>query len=103
MEKFSLCPRAVYNISQLGKCGRIIFNSLRLLSYVMRGNKMILERVQAVVNEISQEFHHRFADKATLIWFGSWVKGTAIQQSDIDLAIEHHGKLTQKKMEYYYE
>jgi len=59
---------------------------------------MILERVQAIVNGISQEFHHRFADKATLIWFGSWVKGTAYQQSDIDLAIEHHGKLTKKEI-----
>jgi predicted nucleotidyltransferase len=59
---------------------------------------MILERVQAIVNEISQEFHHRFADKGTLIWFGSWVKGPAIRQSDIDLAIEHHGKLTQKEI-----
>jgi predicted nucleotidyltransferase len=59
---------------------------------------MILERVQTIVNDISQEFHHRFADKATLIWFGSWVKGTAYQQSDIDLAIEHHGKLTQKEI-----
>ncbi|GEM_PF-3691241 len=25
---------------------------------------MILERVQAIVNSIAQEFHHRFADKA---------------------------------------
>jgi len=58
---------------------------------------MILERVQAIVNDISQEFHHRFADRATLIWFGSWVKGTAIRQSDIDLAIEHHG-LTKKEI-----
>ncbi len=59
---------------------------------------MILERVQTIVNGISQEFHRRFADKATLIWFGSWVKGTAYQQSDIDLAIEHQGQLTQKEI-----
>ncbi|HAI68655.1 MAG TPA: nucleotidyltransferase domain-containing protein [Gammaproteobacteria bacterium] len=59
---------------------------------------MILERVQAIVNSIAQEFYHRFADKANLIWFGSWVKGTAYQQSDIDLAIEHHGKLTEKEI-----
>ncbi|MCK5718940.1 MAG: nucleotidyltransferase domain-containing protein [Thiomargarita sp.] len=59
---------------------------------------MISLRVQTIVNCIAKEFHHRFGDKATLIWFGSWIKGTAYQQSDIDLAIEHHGKLTQKEI-----
>jgi predicted nucleotidyltransferase len=59
---------------------------------------MILPRVQAIVNRITEECHHRFGNKATLIWFGSWIKGTAYPQSDIDLAIEHHGKLTQKEI-----
>ncbi len=59
---------------------------------------MIPPRVQAIVNCITQECQRRFDDKATLIWFGSWIKGTAYQQSDIDLAIEHHGKLTQKEI-----
>ena len=59
---------------------------------------MISPRVQTIVNCITEECHRRFDDKATLIWFGSWIKGTAYQQSDIDLAIEHHGKLTQKEI-----
>jgi len=59
---------------------------------------MTSPRVQTIVHNISKEYHRRFGNKATLIWFGSWVKGTAYQQSDIDLAIEHHGKLTQKEI-----
>ncbi len=59
---------------------------------------MIPERVQTIVNGISEEFHRRFHSSANLIWFGSWIKGTAYQQSDIDLAIEHDGKLNQKDL-----
>ena len=54
---------------------------------------MIPERVQAIVNCISEECNHRFRGSVSLIWFGSWIKGTAYQQSDIDLAIGHRGKL----------
>ena len=58
---------------------------------------MIPERVQTIVNGISEEFHRRFHGSASLIWFGSWIKGTAYQQSDIDLAIEHDGKKLNQK------
>jgi predicted nucleotidyltransferase len=44
-----------------------------------------------------QECHRRFHGSASLIWFGSWIKGTAYQQSDIDLAIEHDGKKLNQK------
>ncbi len=59
---------------------------------------MISERVQAIVNSISEECNRRFQGSVNLIWFGSWIKGTAYQQSDIDLAIEHHGKVNQKDL-----
>ena len=80
---------------------KLMFLSLDVLVFIF-GNigkfDMISPRVQAIVNCITEECHRRFDDKATLIWFGSWIKGTAYQQSDIDLAIEHHGKLTQKEI-----
>ena len=46
-------------------------------------------KVQEIVKTISKEFYKIFAKNATLIWFGSWVKGNAYAQSDIDLAIQH--------------
>lgn len=55
-------------------------------------------RVQQIVNSISQEFHKIFANEAVLIWFGSWVKGNACLQSDIDLAIKHEGRDDAKKI-----
>ncbi|MDM8563079.1 nucleotidyltransferase domain-containing protein, partial [Candidatus Marithioploca araucensis] len=59
---------------------------------------MIPKRVQTIVNNIAKECHRRFGDKVTLIWFGSWIKGNAYQQSDIDLAIEYHEKLNKTEM-----
>jgi len=59
---------------------------------------MILKRVQTIVDIIAKECHQRFGDKVTLIWFGSWVKGNAYKESDIDLAIEYHSDLNQKEI-----
>ncbi|RKZ36024.1 MAG: nucleotidyltransferase domain-containing protein [Gammaproteobacteria bacterium] len=56
---------------------------------------MILKRVQTIVDKIAEECHRRFGDEVTLIWFGSWIKGNAYKQSDIDLAIEYRDKLNQ--------
>lgn len=50
---------------------------------------MIPKRVQSIVDNIAEEFKRRFSKEANLIWFGSWMKGTAYKQSDIDLAIDH--------------
>ena len=50
----------------------------------MRGS----QRVQQIVDDIKQEFHTIFSHTTVLIWFGSWVKGNAYKQSDIDLAIK---------------
>jgi len=58
----------------------------------------INSRVQEIVNSISQEFHQNFANEAVLIWFGSWVKGQARPQSDIDLAIKHERQVDDKKI-----
>lgn len=56
------------------------------------GNKSeklkIPERVNNIVDTIGAEFKHRFGNEPNLILFGSWMKGTAKKQSDIDLAIE---------------
>lgn len=50
---------------------------------------MIPKRVQNIVDNIAEEFRRRFSNEANLIWFGSWMKGTADKHSDIDLAIDH--------------
>ena len=48
---------------------------------------------------ITTEFYQRFGTKtATLIWFGSWMQGTAYQQSDIDLAIEYSKVISQTEI-----
>ncbi len=54
---------------------------------------MISKRVQKIVDSIADECKNRFDNQVTLIWFGSWVKGNAYKQSDIDLAIEYHDEL----------
>jgi len=59
---------------------------------------MIPQRVKTIVNDISAEFNRRFQGKANLIWFGSWIKGNAYRQSDIDLAIEPVDELTQQEL-----
>ena len=59
---------------------------------------MIPQRVKTIVNDISAKFNRRFQGKANLIWFGSWIKGNAYLQSDIDLAIEPVDELTQQEL-----
>ncbi len=59
---------------------------------------MIPKRVQTIVDDIVEECRRRFGDKVTLIWFGSWIKGNAYKQSDIDLAIKYHEKLNQTEI-----
>ena len=56
-------------------------------------------RVHEIINSISDEFYKIFYnDGAVLIWFGSWVKGDAYLQSDIDLAIKSDQQLDNKKL-----
>lgn len=57
-----------------------------------------IHRVQSIVQEISKKFNEIFTNTATLIWFGSWVKGDAYKQSDIDLAIKSNKKLSNNKV-----
>jgi len=59
---------------------------------------MIPIRVKTIVNNIVEECHRRFGDKVSLIWFGSWMKGNAYLQSDIDLAIEYHVELNKTEI-----
>ncbi len=59
---------------------------------------IIKNRVQEIVNSISQEFHQNFAGEAILIWFGSWIKGDAYLQSDIDLAIKYEKRIDSRKI-----
>ncbi len=55
----------------------------------------IPQRIQFLVDHIAQHCRQQFGNKAILIWFGSWVKGNAHLQSDIDLAIDYHPNVTQ--------
>ncbi len=48
-------------------------------------------RVKEIVARIAAEAKTRIGSKGHLIWFGSWVKGTARPTSDIDLAIQVEG------------
>jgi predicted nucleotidyltransferase len=62
----------------------------------------IPERIQYLVNHIAQHCRQQFDNKAILIWFGSWVKGNARLQSDIDLAIDYHSDISQAdKLAFY--
>ena len=68
-----------------------------LIVFTVARNKL-KNRVQEIVNSISDEFYKIFSnDGAVLIWFGSWVKGDAYLQSDIDLAIKSDQQLDNKK------
>ena len=69
-----------------------------LIVFIVARNKL-KNRVQEIVNSISDEFYKIFSnDGAVLIWFGSWVKGDAYLQSDIDLAIKSDQQLDNKKL-----
>lgn len=59
---------------------------------------MISQRVNTIVKDISTEFNRRFQGKANLIWFGSWIKGNAYLQSDIDLAVEYNEELNSQDL-----
>ncbi len=54
------------------------------------------DRINNITHDINQTFHEYFGNNASLIWFGSWVKGDAYLQSDIDLAIKHNKPLNKK-------
>jgi predicted nucleotidyltransferase len=63
---------------------------------------MMNARVNNIINAIASEFHRNFDVNATLLLFGSRANNTAIQYSDIDLAIDskaelHEGKLLKFK------
>jgi predicted nucleotidyltransferase len=55
-------------------------------------------RVNNIVDEINTYFKTLFKNEASLIWFGSWVRGDAYLQSDIDLAINHNKLLNKEQM-----
>jgi predicted nucleotidyltransferase len=57
-----------------------------------------IKRVQKITADISQEFHKTFSNTTHLIWFGSWVKGNAYEQSDIDLAIKNLTTIDDEKL-----
>lgn len=63
----------------------------------------IPDRIQFIVNRIAKQCQRQFGNKVTLIWFGSWVKGSARLQSDIDLAIEYQTDVTQADILAFYE
>lgn len=49
------------------------------------------DRINQIVSLIAAEVRIRLGLGARLIWFGSWVNGSARRTSDIDLAVEMVG------------
>ncbi|MGB0721915.1 MAG: nucleotidyltransferase family protein [Gammaproteobacteria bacterium] len=47
----------------------------------------IPERPMEIATQIATEVKRRFGDEVQMIWYGSWVKGTARPHSDLDLAV----------------
>ena len=45
------------------------------------------ERVKALVKRTATEVRRRFGVETRIIWYGSWVEGTARPNSDIDLGV----------------
>ena len=45
-------------------------------------------RVEALAKTVAAEARRRLGANARVIWFGSWVQGTAQPHSDIDLALD---------------
>jgi predicted nucleotidyltransferase len=55
-------------------------------------------RVNNIVNDLSNYFTNLFDSDTRLIWFGSWMRGDAYLQSDIDLAIFSKKPLDESKL-----
>lgn len=47
---------------------------------------MVSKHVQSIVDSIAEECRRRFHGQAVIIWFGSWMKDTAYQQSEMTAA-----------------
>jgi predicted nucleotidyltransferase len=45
------------------------------------------ERVSEIAREVASLVRAEIGDDARVIWFGSWVSGTAVPRSDLDIAI----------------
>jgi len=48
-------------------------------------------RVKQVVGLVARQVKERLGPNSRIIWFGSWITGSARRTSDIDLAIEMDG------------
>jgi len=55
------------------------------------------ERVKKVVTLVDRQVKARLGRTSQVIWFGSWIKGSAIRTSDIDLAISRDGGVPQSE------
>ena len=55
------------------------------------------ERVKKVVTLVARQVKARLGRTSQVIWFGSWIKGSARRTSDIDLAISRDGGVPQSE------
>jgi len=53
------------------------------------------ERVKEIVTLVVRQVKARLGRGSKVIWFGSWIKGSARRTSDIDLAIVRDGGIPQ--------
>lgn len=55
------------------------------------------ERVKKIVTLVARQVKARLGRTSQVIWFGSWIKGSARRTSDIDLAISRDGGVPQSE------
>jgi predicted nucleotidyltransferase len=53
------------------------------------------DRVNQIVSLVAERVRERLGPGSRVIWFGSWVRGEARSRSDIDLAVEADGGVSQ--------
>jgi len=55
-------------------------------------------RAHQLAKSVATEARHRLGANTRVIWFGSWVQGTAQPHSDIDLALDAHAPFSAADM-----
>ena len=62
-----------------------------------------LNTAEQVVSAIAGETRRRFGKQIEVIWFGSWVQGTAHPGSDFDVAIHSDGTIDDREFSQLWE
>jgi len=52
------------------------------------------QKVEELASMVTKEARKRFGSATKVYWFGSWIKETAVETSDIDLAIDSPEQLS---------